>query len=101
MSKNIKMRIYITIILSVILYGCETWPPTLWEEHRLRVFKNRVLGRMFGLEWDELIGGWGQLNSEEPPSLSEDDSCSLYQSIGELLTFHAAFSQKPKLFVGL
>jgi hypothetical protein len=43
LSKNIKIRIYRTIILPVILYGCETWSLTLREEHRLRVFENRVL----------------------------------------------------------
>jgi hypothetical protein len=43
LSKNIKIRIYKTIILSVVLYGCETWSLTLREEHRLRVFADRVL----------------------------------------------------------
>jgi hypothetical protein len=42
-SKNLKIKIYKTIILPVVLYGCETWPLTLREEHRLRVFENRVL----------------------------------------------------------
>jgi hypothetical protein len=45
LSKNFKIRIYKTIILSVVLYGCETWPLTLREEHKLRVFGNRVLRR--------------------------------------------------------
>jgi hypothetical protein len=48
LSKNVKMRIYKTIILPVILYGCETWSLTLREEHRLRVFENKVLRRIFG-----------------------------------------------------
>jgi hypothetical protein len=46
LSKNLKMRIYKTIILPVVLYGCETWSLTLSEEHRLRVFENRVLRRI-------------------------------------------------------
>jgi hypothetical protein len=46
LSKNLKIRIYKTIILPVVLYGCETWSLTLREEHRLRVFENRVLRRM-------------------------------------------------------
>jgi hypothetical protein len=52
LSKNLKIRIYSykIIILSVILYGCETWSLTLREEHRLRVFQNRVLRRIFGQE---------------------------------------------------
>jgi hypothetical protein len=48
LSKNIKIRIYRTIILPVVLYGCDTWSLTLREEHRLRVFENRVLRRIFG-----------------------------------------------------
>ena len=48
LSKNLKIKIYRTIILSVVLYGCETWSLTLREEHRLRVFENRVLRRIFG-----------------------------------------------------
>jgi hypothetical protein len=54
MSMN---KIYRTIILPVILYGCETWSLTLREEHRLRVFKNRVLRRIFGPKRDEVTGG--------------------------------------------
>jgi hypothetical protein len=47
---------YRTIILSVILYGCETWFLTLREEQRLRVFENRVLRRIFGPKRDEVTG---------------------------------------------
>ena len=46
--KNIKIKIFRTVILPVVLYGCETWLLTLREEHRLRVFENRVLRRIFG-----------------------------------------------------
>jgi hypothetical protein len=53
-----ECRIYKTIILPVVLYGCETWSLTLREEHRLRVFKNRVLRRIFGPKRDEVMGGW-------------------------------------------
>ena len=52
LSKNLKIKIYRTIILSVVLYGCETWSLTLREEHRLRVFENRVLRRIFGPKRD-------------------------------------------------
>jgi hypothetical protein len=65
LSKNVKMRIYKTIILPVVLYGCETWSLTLREEHRLRVFENRVLRGIFGLKKDEVIGGWRMLHNEE------------------------------------
>jgi hypothetical protein len=54
LSKNRKMRIYKTIILLVILYGCETWSLTLTEEHRLRVFENKVPRRIFGPKRDEV-----------------------------------------------
>jgi len=50
LSKNLKMKIYVIIILPVVLYGCETWSLTLREERRLRVFENRVLRRIFGPE---------------------------------------------------
>jgi hypothetical protein len=59
------MRIYKTIILPVFLYGCETWSLTLWEEHRLRVFQNRVLRRIFGPKRDEVTGEWRKLHNEE------------------------------------
>jgi hypothetical protein len=48
LSRNVKVKIYKTIILAVVLYGCETWSVTLREEHRLRVFGNSVLRRIFG-----------------------------------------------------
>jgi hypothetical protein len=54
--KNIKIRIYRTIILPVVLYGCETWSLTLREEDRLRVFENRVLRSIFGPKRDEVTG---------------------------------------------
>jgi hypothetical protein len=56
LSKNLKVRIYKTIILPMVLYGCETWSLTLREEHRLRVFENRVLRRIFGPKSDEVTG---------------------------------------------
>jgi hypothetical protein len=56
---------YKIIILPVVLCGCETWPLTLREEHRLRVFENRVLRRMFGPKRDEVTGGWRKLHNEE------------------------------------
>jgi hypothetical protein len=48
LSKDTKIKIYRTVILSVVLCGCGTWSVTLREEHRLRVFENRVLRRIFG-----------------------------------------------------
>ena len=56
LSKNLKIKIYRTIILPVVLYGCETWSLTLREERRLRVFENRVLSRVFGSKRGEVTG---------------------------------------------
>jgi hypothetical protein len=61
----VKIKIYKTIILPVVLYGCETWSLTSREEHRLRVFENRVLRRIFGSKRDEVIGSWRKLHNEE------------------------------------
>jgi hypothetical protein len=65
LSKNIRISIYETTILPVVLYGCEIWSPTLREQHRLRVFENRVLRRIFDPKRDEVIGGWRKLHNEE------------------------------------
>jgi hypothetical protein len=65
LPKNIKNKIYRTIILPVVLYGCETWSLILREEHRLRVFENRVLRRIFGPKRDEATGDWRRLHNEE------------------------------------
>jgi len=61
LSKNLKIKIYRTLILPVVLYGCETWSLTLREERRLRVFENRVL-RIFGPKRDKVTGKWRKLH---------------------------------------
>jgi hypothetical protein len=65
LSRNVKVIIYKTIILPVVLYGCETWFLALREEHRLRVFENRALRRIFGPKRDEVTGEWRKLHNEE------------------------------------
>ena len=65
LPKNLKIKIYRIIILPVVLYGCETWLLTLWEECRLRVFENRVLKRIFGPKRDKVPGEWRKLPNEE------------------------------------
>jgi hypothetical protein len=65
LSRNVKVKIYKTIILPVVLYGCETWALTLREEHSLRMFENRVLRRIFGPKRDEVTGEWRKLHNEE------------------------------------
>jgi hypothetical protein len=62
LSRNLKVKIHKTIIMPVVLYGCETWSVTLRDEHRLRVFGNRVLKRMFGRKMDEVTGQWRKLH---------------------------------------
>jgi hypothetical protein len=57
------MKIFRTIILPVVLYGSETCSLTLKEEHRLRVFENKVLRRIFGPKRDEVTGGWRKLDN--------------------------------------
>ena len=64
-SKNLKLKIYRTIILPVVLCGCKTWSRTLREERRLRVFENRVLRRIFGPKREEVTGEWRKLHNEE------------------------------------
>jgi hypothetical protein len=51
--------------MPVVLYRCETWSLTLREEHRLRVFENRMLRRIFELKRDKVTGGWRKLHNEE------------------------------------
>jgi hypothetical protein len=65
LSKNLKIRVYKTIILPVVLYGSETSSLTLREEHRLRVFENRVLRKMFEPKRDEVTGQWRKLHNED------------------------------------
>jgi hypothetical protein len=67
-SKNLKIKIYKTVILPVVLYGCETWSLTLGEEHRLRVYENTVMRRIFGPKREE-DGSWRKLHNDELHSL--------------------------------
>ena len=65
LSKKLKVKIYRTIILPVVLYGCENWSLTLRDERRLRVFENRALRRVFGPKRDEVTGEWRKLHNEK------------------------------------
>jgi len=64
LSKNLKIKIYRTIVLPVVLYGCEAWSLTLWEERKLRVFENMVLRRIFGPKRDKVTGEMRRLHNE-------------------------------------
>ena len=62
--KKLKIKIYRTIILPIVLYGCETWSLTLRDERRLRLFENRVLRRVFGPKRNKVRGEWRKLHIE-------------------------------------
>jgi len=65
LSKNLKIKIYRTVILPVVLYGCKTWSLRLREERKLRAFGNRVLRRIFAPRREEVTGEWMRLHNEE------------------------------------
>ena len=65
LSKKLKVKTCKSIILPVVLYGCETWSLTLREEHRLRMFENKVLQKIFGAKKDEITGEWRKLHNAE------------------------------------
>jgi hypothetical protein len=65
LSKNIKIKVYRTIILPVVLHECETWSLTLREEQTLRAFEKRVLGSIFGPKREEVTEEWRRLHNEE------------------------------------
>jgi hypothetical protein len=69
LSKNINIKIHRTVVLTVALYGCETWSLTLREGRRLRVFENRALRRIFGPKRDEVTREWRKLHNEEHTDL--------------------------------
>jgi hypothetical protein len=65
LSSNLKIEIYRTVMLPVVLYGCQTWSLKLREERRQRVFENRMMSGIFGPKWDEVKGEWRELYNEE------------------------------------
>jgi hypothetical protein len=97
LSKNIKIRVYRTIILPVVLYGCETWSPTRREQYRLSVFENRVLRRIFGPKRDEMKGEWRRLHNEELNDLySSPNTIRIIKSRRVRLAGHVARMGKQK-----
>jgi hypothetical protein len=64
LSKNLNIKIYRTIILPVVLYGCETCSLTLREERKLRVFVNMMFRRIFGPRRNKVTGEWRRLHNE-------------------------------------
>jgi hypothetical protein len=90
--KNLKIKVYRTIILPVALNGCETWSLMLREESRLRVLKNRMLSRIFGPKRDAVTGEWRKLQNEELNNLLFSLTIVLVIKSGMMrLTGHAAY----------
>jgi len=82
LSRNLNTKIHKTIILPVVLYGCEIWSLTLRQEHRLRVCENRVLTRIYGPRRKDVARGWKRLHNEELHNLHDlddmDRACSMH-----------------------
>jgi hypothetical protein len=101
MSKNLKIKIYKTVILPVVLYGCETWSLVLREEHRLRVFENRVLRRIFGPKRKD-DGSWRKLHNDEIHGLySSPNIVRVIKSRRMRWTGHVACIGEGEMFTGL
>jgi hypothetical protein len=98
--KNLKIKIYKTVILSVVLYGCETWSLTLGEEHGLKVFGNRVLRKIFGPKRDA-DGSWRKLHNDELHSLySSPTNARMIKSRRMRWAGHVARMGEGKVFTG-
>jgi hypothetical protein len=99
-TKNIKIKIYKTTVLPVVLYGCETWSLTLEEENRLRVFENRVLRKTCGLKREE-DGSWRKLHNDELHSLySSPNNVRVIKSRRMRWAGHVARMGRGEVFTG-
>jgi hypothetical protein len=104
LSKNAKVRLYKTLILPLALWGYETWSLTLKEEHRLRVFENRVLRRIFGPKKYEVTGGWRKLPNEKLHNLysakyNENDQV-MEDEMGRLCSMNWAKKHAYRILMG-
>jgi hypothetical protein len=100
-SKNLKVKIHKTVILPVLLYGCETWSLTLRKKHRLRVSENRVLRRIFGPKREE-DGSWRKLHNDEIHSLySSQNIVKVIKSRRMRWAGHVAHMGRGEVFTGL
>jgi hypothetical protein len=90
-----------TIILSLVLYGCENWSLILTEECRLRVFENRVLRRIFGPKRDEVTGEWRRLHNKERYALYSSPSIIRMNKSRRLRwAEHVAHIRRVELHIG-
>jgi hypothetical protein len=101
LSKNVKTGIYKTIILPVVMYRCETWSLKMREEHRLRVFENRVLRRVLDPKRDEVTGGWKKLHNEELHNLfSSSNIIRMIESRRMRWAGHVAQIGRTRMHIG-
>jgi len=100
-SKNLKIKIYRTIILPVFLSGCGTWSLTLREGRKLRMFENMVLRRIFGPRRDEVTGEWRRLHNEELNDLySSPNIVRVIKSRRMRWAGHVARMGEQKVYIG-
>ena len=100
LSKNIKIKIYRIIILPFVLYGCETWSLILKEEHRLSVFENRMLRRIFGPKRDGVTAEWRKLHNEELNDLYCSQNTQGIKSKRMRWADHVAFMGERRVIQG-
>jgi len=102
LSKNVKIKICKTIILPVVLYGCESWSLTLREEHRLRVFEKMVLRKIFWSKRDEVKGQWRKLHNVELNYLYCSPSIArLIKSRRTRMAGHVACRGRREVYTGV
>jgi len=101
LSKNLKIKIYRPIILSVVVYGCETWSLAIREELRLRLFENRLLRRIFGPKKDEVTGEWRILHYVELNDLySLPNIVRVMKSRRMVWAAHVAVRERGEAYTG-
>ena len=101
LSKNVKIKIHRTIILPVVLYGCETWSLTLREDRSLKVSENRALRRIFESRRDEVTGEWRKLHNEELNNLySSPNIVRLIKSRRMIWAGHVARMGRGEAYTG-
>jgi len=101
LSKNLKIKIYRTIILPVVLCGCEAWSLILREERKLRVFEKMVLRRISGTRRDEVTGEWRSSHNEELNDLySSPNILRVIKSRRMRWAGHVARMGEERVFIG-